>query len=228
MRVKGAVVYLLGFALAVVPVAVSAGDLEITVSGVDGREVASGTLIVNDKEIPLRVGGPYLVKGLPDRRIAVTAEGPAERQAGKPATRYLGVADIKTLPGKKVSVKVTLQPVTDMNAYCSGCHPARGEPAKPDTIFRDLHVSGKELTARFLPQVKVHNERVAEQRRNKDPKARHPIPLEDRLVVVNGKEVLRPFYTCESCHTLHLRTPWEKAMRAPYIEANDLCVGCHY
>ena len=143
-------------------------------------------------------------------------------------TRFLGVTDVKTLAGKTVAVKVTLQQVTDINAYCSGCHPAVGEPAKPDTIFRDLHVSGKELTARYLPQVKAHNDRVAEQRRGKDPKARHPIQLEQRLVVVDGKEVLRPFYTCESCHTLHLKTPWNKGLRAPFIEANDLCVGCHY
>ena len=34
-------------------------------AGVDGREVESGVLTVNDREIPLRAGGPYLVKGLP-------------------------------------------------------------------------------------------------------------------------------------------------------------------
>lgn len=218
----------LGVLLVGAPRAAVAGDLEITVAGVDGKEVASGTLIVNDREIPLRAGGAYLVKGLPDRRIAVTAEGPAVRPEGKPATRFIGVSDVKTVKGKKVAVTVTLQPVTDINAYCSSCHPAVGEPAKPDTIFRDLHISGKELTARYLPQVKAHNEMVAEQRKTKMPKARHPIPLEERLVTVGGKEVLRPFYTCESCHTMHLRTPWDKALRAPFLEANDLCVGCHY
>ena len=218
----------LGAALTAAGAAAHAGDLEVSVTGPAGRAVASGSVIVLDREYPMPAPGKTLViKGLPDRRIAVTAEGPAELKAGQPTARLVGVADIKTLPGKTVAAAVTLQPVTDLSAWCSSCHPAAGEPAKPDQILRDLHPSGKELSEHFFKNVKAHNAKVAEQRRKKDPKAQYPIPLEERIVVVGGKKVVKQFYVCESCHTLHLRTPWAKAVRAPYDESNDLCSACH-
>lgn len=224
---------ILGVALAlpVVATAAVAGDLEVTVVTADGKAVAGGALFVFDREIPLQEGGgKYVVKGLPDRRIAVTAEGPAATSPGPPPTRFIGVTEVKTRAGKKESIKVTLRPVTDINAFCCGCHPAAGEPAKADQIRRDLHASGKQLTARYLPQVTAHNEKVARQRREKDPKVQpqFPIPLEERIVIEGGKEVIRPFYTCESCHTLHLKTSWDSILRAPFITGNDMCAGCHY
>ena len=68
------------------------------------------------------------------------------------------------------------------------------------------------------------------EKRRKESKERPPEPivLEERLVKVNGKEVKKYFYTCESCHTLHWKTPWTKYSRAAFREMGTLCAGCHF
>lgn len=217
-----------GAFLSLAPVAL-AGDLEITVAVPAGTSLTGGTLIVLERELPLpAAGGKTLVKGLADRRIAVTVDAAAKKGSGKGTSRLLGVAEVETQAGKTLSVEVKLAEVSDIEAFCSGCHPTRDKKALPGQIYRDLHPSGKELTGKYLDQVKAHNKKVEAQVKAKDPNAFHPIPLQERVIKVGGKDVVKQFYTCESCHTAHLKTPWGKLMRAPFERGNDLCVGCHY
>lgn len=219
---------LAGVVLSLSP-AVMAGDLEVTVTVPAEKALEGGTLIVFERELPVPTAGEkVLVKGLPDRRIAVTVDAVAKKGTGKGASRLLGVADVETVAGKTLSIEVKLAEVPDIEAFCLGCHPTRNKKALPGQIYRDLHPSGKELTGKYVDQVKAHNRKVEAQRKAKDPNAAYPIPLDQRAVKVGGKEVVKQFYTCESCHTAHLRTPWAKLMRASFERGNDLCVGCHY
>jgi len=214
----------LGVLCAFVPAWVNAGDLTVVINAPTGKSIASGMLIVERQSIPLTDGGKKLVQGLPDKRIAVTVDA----LIGNEGTRYLGVTEAKTLPDKTVDVTVTLQPVTELDAFCIGCHPSTGQTVKANQILRDIHVSGKELTERYLAQVKTHNENVELQRKNKTPNPPLTIPLEERVVKVGDKEVKKYFYTCESCHTTHLKTVWSKYMRASYSQPSTLCLGCHF
>jgi predicted CXXCH cytochrome family protein len=216
-----------GFA-ADVPVVVPNATVEVTVKVPAGKTLAGGTLNVLDRELPLPAAGQkVLVEGLPARRIAVTIDARGVKGA-KGSGRYLGVADVRTAPGTTVPAVVVLQEIGTIEAYCLGCHPGKGMPVKPDQIPRDNHVSGKELTGKYLDQVKEHNRKVEEQLKNKAPKPFRPILLEERKVKVEKKEVVKLFLTCESCHTAHLQTPWANLARAPFKEASDLCVGCHF
>jgi len=159
--------------------------------------------------------------------LALIAVGLAVAEGGgKPPLRYVGVVEV--FPGRG-TVQLKAEPVKDMNAFCSGCHPSEKEPIKAGQIVRDLHASGLELTGRYFAQVGKFNKEYIEKKR-KEGKERPPEPvvLEERVVIVAGKEVKKFFYTCESCHTLHWKTPWGKYARAAFLEKGTLCAGCHY
>jgi hypothetical protein len=217
---------LAGTAAALCSASAFAGDLEVVTKVGDGKAIVSGVLIADGQSIPIADGAMKALKGLPDKRIAVTVD--ALVLSGKNKVRYLGVTAVKTLPGASVPVTVTLQPVADVEAFCTGCHPSRGEAVKPDQVMRDVHVSNKELTEKYLAQVKAYNEKVQVALKNKAPNPSLPIPFEERLVKVAGKEVKKFFFTCESCHTTHLKTSWGKSARASFDRPSTLCTGCHY
>lgn len=206
-----------------------AGDLEITVTVPAGTSLTGGTLIVIDRELPIPASGEkMLVQGLPDRRIAVTVDAVAKKGPGKSTIRLVGVAEVETSAGKTLPVVVKIVEVSNIETFCLVCHPTRDKKGLPGQIYRDLHPSGKELTEKYLEQVKAHNKKVETLRAAKAPNPPYPIPLEARVVRIGGKDVVRQFYTCESCHTPHLKTQWAKLMRASFERGNDLCVGCHY
>lgn len=206
------------------PAGARAGDLEVSIAVADGKRIASGVLIAEDRSLPITGAGKMKISGLPDKRIAVTVDAVVGEQGG---VRYLGVTEVKTLPGKSLSLTVTIKPVADIEAFCSGCHPARGETLKPGQVFRDVHVSGKEMPARYLGQVDKYNAEAELQRTSKAKNPQLPILLEKRVVKVDGKNVVRLFCTCESCHTTHLITPWKRRVRAGYLGSSVLCEGCH-
>ena len=207
------------------PAGALAGDLEVSIVVADGKSITSGTLTVEDQSFALPIGGKKVVSGLPDKRIAVTVDAIVGEKGG---VRYLGVADIKTLPGKTVPATVTIAPVADIEAFCSGCHPNKGDTAKPNQIVRDVHATGKELTGRYLDQVAKYNAAAELQRKEKAKNPQLPILLDKRLVKVGGKDVVKFFYTCESCHTAHVVTPWARQIRGPYRKSSVFCEGCHY
>jgi hypothetical protein len=205
---------------------VGAADIEVQVATVDGKKF-TGTLYAGEQALPVDSGKPKLtVRNLADRkRLAIAADLAVAQGGGKPPLRYVGVTEV--FPGRGAQVKA--ERVKDMNALCSTCHPSEKEPVKEGQIVRDLHASGQELTGRYLAQVGKFNKEYIEKKRT-EGKERPPEPviLEERIVIVNGKEVKKFFYTCESCHTIHWKTPWEKYARAAFQEKGTLCAGCHY
>jgi hypothetical protein len=206
---------------------VGAADIEVQVATVDGKKF-TGTLYAGGQALPVDSGKAKLtVRNLDlKKRIAIAADLKVAEGKGTPPLRYLGV--IEVLPGRgPVQVKAEL--VKDINLFCSGCHPSEKEPVQEGQIVRDLHSSGQELTGRYLAQVgKFNKEYIETKRKQGKERPPEPVVLEERVVIVNGKEVRKYFYTCESCHTVHWKTPWEKYARAAFTEKSTLCAGCHY
>ena len=225
-RIVVAAAALWGAAIAVAA-PVGAADIEVQVATVDGKKF-TGTLYAGEQALPVDSGKAKLtVRNLDQKkRLVIAADLAVAEGKGKPPLRYVGVVEV--FPGRG-TVQVKAEPVKDMNVFCSGCHPSEKEPVKEGQIVRDLHASGRELTGRYLAQVGKFNKEYIEKKR-KEGKERPPEPviLEERVVVVAGKEVKKFFYTCESCHTLHWKTPWGKYARAAFQEKGTLCAGCHY
>lgn len=207
------------------------GDFEVTVVAADGKKFRDCTVYANDQVVSFgESGGPLLAKGIPiilDASYAVTADARVPQGGDKPPKRYVGVTEAMPTANKIVKVKVTLKPAEDIDAYCATCHPGRGQRAKAGQMKRDVHPTGKPLAGRYREQVGKYNARVEALRKEGKPHG-EPIILEERIVVEGGKEVRREFYTCESCHTLHWKTPHTKYARANFREQGELCTGCHY
>ena len=216
------------------PAPVPRGDLEITVVAPDGKKflkfqdcrviIRDQVVDFGDSSAPRTVSG---VPAVPDESVAVTADARVAQGAGKPALRFVGVAEASPEAGKSVKVTVSLKRADDINAFCVTCHPGRGQRVRPGQIKRDTHPSGQVLEGRYRQQVRIYNEKVERLIKEGKPHG-EPIAVEERLVKVGAKEVKKEFYTCESCHTLHAKTPNPKYMRAPYLETSDLCTGCHF
>lgn len=207
------------------------GDFEITVVADGGKKFKECTVYANDQVLAFgESGGPQIAKGMPvilDALYAVTADARVSQGAGKPDLRYVGVSAATPEANKTIKVKITLKPADDIDAYCATCHPGRGQRARAGQMKRDVHPSGKPLIGRYREQVGKYNA-AAEARRKEGKPHNEPILLEERVVKEEGKDVRREFYTCESCHTLHWKTPHTKYARANFRETGDLCTGCHY
>jgi hypothetical protein len=201
-------------------------DVEIQVATADGKKFA-GTLYAGEQALPVDSANAKLkVRNLEDRRrIAVAADLKVADEKGKPPLRYLGVVEV--FPGRG-PVQVTAQRVKDIDLFCSGCHPSDKQPIKEGQIVRDVHASGKELTGRYLVQNGKFKEFIEKIRKEGKERPPEPVLLEERIVVVDGKEVKKYYSTCESCHTLHWKTPWTKYARAAFVDMGTLCAGCHY
>ncbi len=223
---RGGATVLTGVLTVLLAMTAGASDLRVDIQAPEGNSISSGTLIIDERSIPITKNEPIIVKDVPERRIAVTVDAMV---GGKDGVRHIGVAELPSLSdrtGNGVTVKVV--PFTTIDDYCLGCHPVRGKKGKPDILYRDLHSSGKELPAPYVAQVKKYNEKLAKLAATKTPTKLLPIPLEERIVKIAGKDVKKLFFTCESCHTTHLTTIWSKSMRAAFIGGSDLCEGCHF
>jgi hypothetical protein len=227
-----------------------AADVEIQVSTADGKKF-TGTLYAGEQVLPVESGKAKLtVRGLDlKKRIAVAADLRVDDTKGKPPLRYLAVVEV--MPGRG-PVQLKAEPVKDLDQFCSGCHPSEKAPVKETKpvkdgkpvkeaqpvkeapavkegqIVRDLHPSGQELKGRYLAQVGKFKEYIEKKRKEGKERPPEPVVLEERIVIVDGKEVKKFYYTCESCHTLHWKTPWTKYARAAFSEKGTLCAGCHY
>lgn len=229
MKSKTLALSLVGLGLLVGPARSFAGDLEVTVVAADGKKIREGVVYAADQAARLEKGVVKVtVRGIPEQRTAVTADVRVGAAGGKDDVRYLGVVEGFPSRGTPAAVKVTVSPVKDMDAFCAGCHPSAGQPVKQGQIVRDIHSSGKEITGRHLEQVPKFAEFIEKRRTESKERPPEPIVLEERLVKVNGKDVKKYYYTCESCHTLHWKTPWGKYARAAFREMGTLCAGCHF
>jgi hypothetical protein len=217
------------------PEVVKTGSLKVTIVAPATGVLRQATVYAKTKVVAGAVAGKEIViDGVPVGKAAVTVDATVEEGPKKGPKRYLGVAEVTVAEGGAQAASVTLAAVPDIDVYCLGCHPNPRDPkvkVKPGQIVRDIHTSGQEFPekarAKYLEVNRAHNEKVARLEKEGKP---HPLPmpLEERLVKVGGKDVKKYFYTCETCHTLHQTTPWIRYARAAYRDKSDLCVGCHF
>lgn len=211
------------------------GEVEVTVKVSDGKSLKSAKIYAKSEEAEVSDAGKAVkISKVPAGRVAVTVEAQISMGFFKGSKRYLGVADTIVPENGLQKVEVTVAPVETIDAFCSGCHPSGLDPGykpQPGVIVRDVHASGREFPERtretYFSEIKAYNDRIARLEREGKPH-NLPMPLEERVVVVAGKEVKKTFFTCESCHTLHRQTPGGKYARAPFREKSDLCRICHF
>lgn len=216
------------------PEVVKTGTVKVTVEAPSAGTVRKATLYAKGKTAPVAAGQEVEVSGVAVGKAAVTVDATVEEGPKKVPKRYLGVAETTVVEGEPQAVKVVLVAVPDIDAYCLTCHPHPRDPntkVKPGQLVRDIHSSGKEFPEKgrdkYLAMNKAHNEKVAKLEKEGKPHSM-PMPLEERVVKVKGKDVKQYLYTCETCHTLHLTTPWVRYARAAYRDKSDLCAGCHF
>lgn len=206
------------------------GDVEVTVEVEGGKPFQSCTVFVKNQEVRVaEAGRPVRATGVPQGRVAVLADARVAPGVFKGTVRAMGVAEVAVNPGGVARVKLVVKPVVDLDAFCLGCHPSGRDKSvrpQPGQIIRDVHASNQPLGEKYLKQLRKYNETVERLKKEKKPH-NYPIVTEERTVIVAGKETKQIFYTCESCHTLHIETPHTDNARAPFRLAADLCVGCH-
>lgn len=218
-----------------VPDANKTGELEVTVAVADGKSIKSGVIYAKTQQGRLEEAGKAVrISGVPTGRIAVTVEAQISQGLFRGTKRYLGVVDTWVQESAVQKVAVSIAPVEIIDEFCLACHPSAQDPKfkpVPGVLVRDIHVSGREFpegkSAQYLAAVKQHNDKVARLEKEGKPHD-SAMPLEERTVKVGGREVKRFFFTCESCHTLHLTTPGGKYARARFREKPDLCRSCHF
>jgi predicted CXXCH cytochrome family protein len=199
------------------------GDLSVTVA-IEGAESAGSlSLVVAGRRVLLEEGSrTHLFEGLPVNRYVVLGES-----ASAQGPRAFGSGVTTVDEGKTAELAVTLRPVDSVEEFCRPCHPGKGDVVEAGQIIRDLHPSGFALEERGVAQVGKYNRNTA-QLRKEGKTEKLPIILEKRTVTEKGKKVEREFVVCESCHTVHLDTPFENRTVAPFRDRSDLCVGCHF
>lgn len=203
------------------------GKVEVKVEVSGGGELQTCTLYLKERAVELAKGATTaLLEEVPQARYALAGDATVKTAAGE-IKRYVGIEPVAVGGNKTAKVTLKLDILTDMEAFCSGCHPGAGEPVEKGQIVRDIHVSGKVLEKKkHLDQVAKYNAQIELLIKGGKPH-NLPIVLEKRMVVEGGKEVEKEFFTCESCHTLHWERGSTSYARAPFRKSADLCQGCH-
>jgi len=88
------------------------------------------------REVRPDAAGNYAFDSLPGGKYAVVAEvrtGP---------NRYLGLPFVIVDEKQPLRLDIVLGDATDLDRFCSDCHPFFGKQTRGDQIVRDMHVSG--------------------------------------------------------------------------------------
>jgi len=203
------------------------GKLEVSVAVKGGVVLDACTLYLKERAVELGKGTTKTVfEAVPQARYTIAGDATLKTSSGE-IKRYVGVQEASVSGNKTSKVTLTLTETTNIEAFCSGCHPGAGDPVEKGQIVRDVHVSGRILgKKKYLDQVAKYNARIAQLAKEGKPH-NLPIVLEKRKVVEGGTTVEREFYTCESCHTLHWERGHSSYARAPFRKSGELCQGCH-
>lgn len=114
---------------------------------VRGTLVADNTLPVSLSGVEIRVegrvvqageGGVFSLPQLSPGKQFLVAE---KRFPSGPVRRVMGVSTIY-VSDNPIDVKIRVRDATDIDAFCSDCHPMMRNVTRKDQIFRDVHPSG--------------------------------------------------------------------------------------
>lgn len=200
-------------------------EVEVSLEGDGAYETVALTL--RDRVVTLKGGEQHVFRKVSPGRYALTGEATVSSGSPQSVRRYLAVADVTVKPNQTAGAHLALRAVETVDGFCGGCHPSPGEPTEGGRIVRDLHPSGRALKAADLQQVEEYNKKIAASPGGGEALT-FPIKLEEREVEENGRKVARMYYTCESCHTPHLKTKFANYCIASFRTGSDLCHACHY
>lgn len=122
------------------PVSVPAGS-------VGGTLVADNTLTVPLTGVEVRAedqvavadgGGRFSLSRLSPGKQFLVAE---KRYASGAVRRVMGVSTVY-VADNPIEVRIRVRDATDIDAFCSDCHPKLKDVTRKDQIFRDVHPSG--------------------------------------------------------------------------------------
>lgn len=107
-------------------------DNTLTVS-LEGAQVR-----VEDQIAVVGKGGVFSLPRVSPGKRHFVAE---KRFPSGPVRRVLGVATIY-VSENPIELKIRMRDATDVDAFCSDCHPMKWNVTRKDQIFRDVHPSG--------------------------------------------------------------------------------------
>ncbi len=202
------------------------GSVEVKVIFADtGKEAKNAFVSVGGKEYRTDEKGKVLAENVPVGDAIVTAEKVVKKGGFlglfSKKVRYIGFQEAFVEEGKTSAVEVKIESGVDVNARCMSCHPQK--PTRERRIIKCLHKSGDVLEDKMVERVKAYNEKIEKLEKEGKP---HSLPMRLEKRKINDKTVY--VYTCESCHTLHVKTPYRRYAIAPFFEKSDLCLACHY
>lgn len=114
---------------------------------VRGWVVPDNTLAVDLAGAQVLVGGEAAVVG-PDNVFFLPRPAPGKhsvvvekRYPAGAVRRVMGIAMVYLSEGA-AEVRVKVRDATDIDAFCSDCHPVKGKATRRDQVIRDVHPSG--------------------------------------------------------------------------------------
>jgi predicted CXXCH cytochrome family protein len=114
---------------------------------VRGAVVADNALTVSLQGVEIRVedqavvageGGAFSLPRLSPGKQFLVAE---KRFSSGPVRRAMGIA-VVYVSDNPIELKIRMRDATDIDAFCSDCHPMLKNVTRKDQIFRDVHPSG--------------------------------------------------------------------------------------
>lgn len=114
---------------------------------VRGTLLADNTLTVPLQGVEIRVedqvvvageGGTFSLPRLSPGKQFLVAE---KRFPSGPVRRVMGVSTVY-VADSPIDVRIRMRDATDIDAFCSDCHPMLKNVTRKDQIFRDVHPSG--------------------------------------------------------------------------------------
>ncbi len=214
------------------------GALQVKVRLADGKDFKECKIYAKDQAATLTKDKKgYLFAGLAEGFYAVTADATVGQGWFASDARYIGVEQATIISGKTAEVTITLTRLEDADGkriedFCSRCHPPpNGVEIKPGQIKRDVHASGIPYPAKKREQMEkkvvLYNQKIDALIKDKKAPPPYRLKLDEREIMENDKQVKRKFFTCESCHTPHIMTPYTKYAINHFRDRADLCLGCH-
>ncbi len=100
--------------------------------------LAGAQVRVEDQVATAEEGGIFSLPRVAPGKQFLVAE---KRFPSGPVRRVLGVSTVY-VSDSPIEVNIRMRDATDVDAFCSGCHPMRGNVTRRDQLVRDVHPSG--------------------------------------------------------------------------------------
>ena len=100
--------------------------------------LAGAQIRVEDLAVTVGEDGRFSLPGISPGKQFLVAE---KRFSSGAVRRLLGVSTVY-VSENPIEVKIRMRDATDLDAFCSDCHPMRNNVVRKDQIVRDVHPSG--------------------------------------------------------------------------------------